>query len=429
MSSDTLTTAAAAAPGQNVGRLDRVARTLLARQHLQQLRGGRLVLQDADGSHVFGDGDTALRVRIRVRRPRFYRRTVLGGSIGAAAAYIDGDWDCDALTGLFRLILRTGHVSDDLERGPARLFGLLARCAHRARRNSRRGSRRNIRDHYDLGNDLFQLFLDRSMTYSAAVFDRPGLTLEQAQTRKLDRICRKLDLQPEHHVLEIGTGWGSFAIHAARHYGCRVTTTTISRAQYELARERVEAAGLADRVTLLNEDYRHLEGRYDRVVSIEMIEAVGHEHLQTFFAVCNARLRGDGRMALQMITARDDWYERYRRSVDFIQRYIFPGGLCPSLGAISAALGRATDLRITQIEDLTEDYAETLRHWRRRFLDRAEEVRALGYPERFLRLWRYYLEYCEAGFAERHTGTLQVVLDKPGCAAPVIRPRLLEARA
>jgi len=262
------------------------------------------------------------------------------------------------------------------------------------------------------------------MTYSAAVFDPPGLDLETAQSVKLDRICRKLDLRPEHHVLEIGTGWGSFAMHAARHYGCHVTTTTISSAQYELARERVEAAGLSDRVTLLRDDYRNLDGEYDRVVSIEMIEAVGHEYLDTFFGVCNARLKRHGRMLLQVITAGDEWYEEYRKTVDFIQRYVFPGGLCPSLGAMTAAMGRASRLRMAHIEDLTQDYARTLRIWRDRFLEQVDQVLALGYPQRFVRLWNYYLQYCEAGFAERHTSTLQIVLEKPGCALQPLRPRI-----
>ena len=429
MSSDTISSAAPARRRSQLRRLDRLARGLVARYRLQELEGGQLTLGDCESMRTFGDTGGELRTRIDVRHPRFYRRALLGGSLGAAAAYLDGDWDCDDLVALFRLFLRSERAGERIEGGPARLAYALARLGHLARGNTRRGSRRNVRDHYDLGNELFRLFLDESMTYSAAVFDPPGITLEQAQAEKLDRICRKLDLRPEHHVLEIGTGWGSFALHAARHYGCRVTTTTISREQHALASERIQAAGLADRVTLLTDDYRDLDGHYDRLVSIEMIEAVGHEHLDTFFGVCSDRLRRHGRMVLQSITAGDDWYDQYRRTVDFVQRYVFPGGLCPSLGAITAALGRASDLRVTQIEDLTADYAETLRHWRRRFLERVDDVRALGYPERFLRLWNYYLQYCEAGFAERHTGTLQIVLDKPATDAAPIRTRLAGAPA
>ncbi|MDZ7747607.1 MAG: cyclopropane-fatty-acyl-phospholipid synthase family protein [Halofilum sp. (in: g-proteobacteria)] len=318
------------------------------------------------------------------------------------------------------------HATGRLDGGGARPASALHRAWYRARANTPLGSRRNIRAHYDLGNDLFRLFLDESMTYSAGVFERPGATLEQAQAAKLDRICRKLGLHAGHRVLEIGTGWGSFALHAARHYGCHVTTTTISDEQHALAAERVRAAGLGERVTLLQSDYRDLEGEYDRLVSIEMIEAVGHEYLETFFGCCAERLAPDGRMLLQVITTGERDYERYRRSVDFIQRYVFPGSLCPSLGALVGAIGRGSDLRITHLEDLAGDYVETLRHWRARFHARADEVRALGYPERFLRLWDYYLQYCEAGFAERHIGDLQLVLERRDCRAAPIRPALAE---
>jgi len=428
MSSDTATDAtvssARAGDPLPLGPIDRLARALMARHQFDQLVGGHVVIDDAERSRGFGDADADLRARITVRHPRFYRRCLRGGSLGAGASYIDGDWECDDLASLFRIVLRSEQSMQQLEGGLARIVSSIARAGSALRPNTRKGSRRNIRDHYDLGNDFFCLFLDSSMTYSAAVFDPPGLDLETAQSVKLDRICRKLDLRPEHHVLEIGTGWGSFAMHAARHYGCHVTTTTISSAQYELARERVEAAGLSDRVTLLRDDYRNLDGEYDRVVSIEMIEAVGHEYLDTFFGVCNARLKRHGRMLLQVITAGDEWYEEYRKTVDFIQRYVFPGGLCPSLGAMTAAMGRASRLRMAHIEDLTQDYARTLRIWRDRFLEQVDQVLALGYPQRFVRLWNYYLQYCEAGFAERHTSTLQIVLEKPGCALQPLRPRI-----
>lgn len=431
MSSDMASdaTTASRAPALPLGVIDRTARALIDRYQLQDLVGGHVVVDDAEGSRGFGDPAADLRARISVRHPRFYRRCLGGGSLGAAASYLDGDWECDDLAALFRIVLRSERSMSRLEGGLARAVSSLARVGHALRRNTRNGSRRNIRDHYDLGNDLFALFLDPSMTYSAATFDPPGITLEQAQAAKLDRICQKLELGPEHHVLEIGTGWGSFAIHAARHYGCRVTTTTISPAQHEVAAERIRAAGLSDRITLLQEDYRNLEGQYDRLVSIEMIEAVGHQYLDTFFGVCDARLNDRGRMLLQVIAAGDDWYDQYRRTVDFIQRYVFPGALCPSIGAMTAALGRATRLRIADIEDLTEDYAETLRIWRGRFLQRVEQVLELGYPQRFVRLWDYYLQYCESGFAERHTSDLQIVLDKPGCPLQPVRPRLSEVPA
>ena len=403
--------------------LDRLARHLVA-SRLDRIRDGTVEIVDADGEWTRGGGTGALAATLQVHRARFYRRAVMGGALGIAASYLDGDWDCDDLAHLFRIFVRNMDGTGRLDGGSARVATALNRLWHRARANTAPGSRRNIRDHYDLGNDLFRLFLDPSMTYSAGVFESPQATLEDAQFAKLDRICRKLELAPGHRVLEIGTGWGSFAIHAARHYGCHVTTTTISEAQYEVAAERVQEAGLGDRITLLRSDYRDLRGTHDRLVSIEMIEAVGHEYLDTFFRSCSDRLAPDGRMLLQVITTGDQYYDRYRRSVDFIQRYVFPGSLCPALGAIVASLGRTTDLRITHLEDLTEDYVQTLRCWRARFLDRVDEVRALGYPDRFVRLWDYYLQYCEAGFAERHVGDLQLVLDKRLNRDAPIRPQL-----
>ncbi len=411
-------------PREQPTRLERWLRQLILHR-LGALRSGRLVIRDALGEIELGSGDETL--RIEVTRTRFYRRLALGGSLAAGAAYIDGDWDCDDLSGLFRLFLRGMPSGYELERGPVRVALALLRAGQRLRPNSLRGSRRNVREHYDLGNAFFRSFLDHSLTYSAAVFDPPAATLEQAQTAKLDRICRKLALGPDHHVLEIGCGWGSFALHAARHYGCRVTATTISAEQCALARRRVADAGLSDRIEIQQRDYRELSGRYDRIVSIEMIEAVGHEHLGTFFRTCGDRLVHDGRMLLQVITTSDTYYETYRRSVDFIQRYVFPGGLCPAPMALARAVGRNSDLRVTHLEDLTGDYAQTLRHWRARFAQRTGDILALGYPERFLRLWDFYLQYCEAGFAERHIGTVQMVLARPGDRSPPVRPELGQA--
>ncbi len=411
-------------PSAPPGPIDRGARSLLRRQ-LGRFTSGCIQLVDADGTYRSGDV-TQEPFTVTVHHPRFYRRAITGGALGAAAAYLDGDWDCPDLVGLFCLVVREQQANARLDNG--RLTDLWARLGHALRANTRRGSRRNIRDHYDLGDDLFELFLDESMTYSAAAFDETDRSLEQAQAAKLDRICRKLGLRPAHHVLEIGTGWGSFAVHAARHYGCRVTTTTLSDEQYERALERVAEAGLSDRVTVLQRDYRDLEGEYDRLVSIEMIEAVGHANLPGFFHCCSERLRPDGLMLLQVITTSDREYERYRRSVDFIQRYVFPGSLCPAASALTAAMARASDLRITHLEDLSADYERTLREWRTRFWDNIEAVRALGYPERFVRLWDYYLQYCEAGFAERHIGDVQLVLARPRNRDTPIRPRLTTAQ-
>jgi cyclopropane-fatty-acyl-phospholipid synthase len=408
------------------GPFDRLARRLL-HGRLAGLREGRLHIADADGEATFGtEGDLA--ARILVHAPRFYRRAVTGGALGVAASWIDGDWDCDRLADLFRMLIRSRAATGRFDRGGmAGTANAIARVAQRARANTPGGSRRNIRDHYDLGNDFFRLFLDESMTYSAGVFETADATLEQAQTAKLDRICRKLGLRPEHHVLEIGTGWGSFALHAAKHYGCHVTTTTISAEQHALAATRIREAGLEDRITLLQSDYRALTGQYDRLVSIEMIEAVGREYLETFFRVCSDRLRPDGAMLLQVITTSDREYEAYRRSVDFIQRYVFPGSHCPAPNALFGAIGRVGDLRPVHLEDLSADYAETLRHWRGRFHGAADQVRALGYPERFLRLWDFYLQYCEAGFDERHIGDLQLLLAKPRNTDPAIRPDIQES--
>ncbi len=409
-------------------RLDRLARRALE-QRLQRLAEGALVISDDAGSRRFGAPDAHLAAHIEVHRGRFYRRAAFGGALGIGAAYIDGDWDCHDLVALFRVFLRNERRLGRFDRGMARLRRPIDRLRHWARTNTRTGSRRNIRDHYDLGNDFFRLFLDRSMTYSAALFDRGDETLEEAQRAKLDRICRKLGLAPGHHVLEIGSGWGSFAIHAAQHYGCHVTTTTISPAQRDLAAEHIRAAGVDDRVTLLSADYRDLEGQYDRLVSIEMIEAVGADHLPTFLRCCSQRLRDNGRMALQAITTGEHFYEHYRRSVDFIQRYVFPGGHTPALSALLRAAGDTSDLRLTHLEDLTPDYARTLQRWRTNFRNEAEAVRALGYPERFLRLWDYYLQYCEAGFTERHVADLQLILDKPDNDQAPIRPPIAWGQA
>ncbi|MHC4948251.1 MAG: class I SAM-dependent methyltransferase [Planctomycetota bacterium] len=405
------------------GRLDRLARRLVL-ANLAPLAGGRLTIVDADGLRVVGDGEGDLQSAVHVHDPRAWRQFLLGGSLGAAEAYLRGWYSCDDLPAVLRLFARNLDVTDGMEGGAARLAGAVARLRHRRRRNTRTGSRRNIEDHYDLGNDLYALFLDESMTYSCAVFERPDATLAEAQSAKLERICRALHLSPGDHVLEIGSGWGSFAIHAARRYGCRVTTTTISPAQHELATARVRAAGLADRVEVRLRDYRDLDGTYDRIVSIEMIEAVGHEFLDAYFGACRRLLRPDGRMALQAILMPDHRYASYRKAADFIQRYVFPGSSLPSPGAITAAVGRATDLRLVHLDDLTPHYAETLRRWRARFIANLDRVRALGYPPRFERLWDYYLSYCEAGFAERTIGVAQLVLAGPGDRrAPIAGPR------
>ncbi len=386
----------------------------LVHAQLRGLQRGQLTIIDGTATERFGASASDLEpVVLRVCDWRFYRHVVFGGSLGVAKSYLNGGWECNNLANLMRLFARNNETATALNGAAAWLAQQIARAWHWSRRNTRAGSRKNIAAHYDLGNDFYALFLDPTMTYSSAVFEPAGISLEQAQTEKYDRICRKLQLVPADHLVEIGCGWGGFAIHAARRYGCRVTATTISQRQLALARQRVVAAGLADRVQLLQTDYRDLHGQYDKLASIEMIEAVGYEHLNRYFETCSRLLRPQGLMALQAITIPDQRFARYRRSVDFIQRYVFPGGFLPSLGAIQRAVGKQTDLRMVHCEDFAGHYAETLRIWSARFEQRLAEVRQLGLPERFIRLWRYYLAYCEAGFRERMIGLAQFMFAKP----------------
>jgi len=394
------------------GLLGRMARDGM-RTRLAALTEGRLSLREDDSGVTFGPGG-GLSATIVVHDQSFYADLALGGSVGAAESYMRGAWDADDLTALLRLMLRNRAALDAMEGGLARLTEPLRRAAHALRRNSRSGSRRNIAAHYDLGNDFFRLMLDESMMYSCALFERAGMTLAEAQHAKLDRICRTLALGPSDHVLEVGTGWGGLAIHAAGRYGCRVTTTTISPSQYEMARERVRAAGLEDRVTLLLEDYRDLDGRYDKLVSIEMIEAIGHRQYGEFFHCAAQRLERRGRMLLQSITIADHRYARARDEVDFIKRYVFPGACIPSVSALATAMAESSDLRILSFEDIGPHYATTLAQWRANFHGNLGRVRALGLPQSFVRLWEFYLCYCEAGFAEGQLGDAQILFERAG---------------
>ena len=389
-----------------------LARASIARR-LGALEGGQLHVRDTWGEWQAGDG-SAKAIELRILDAGVYLALAAGGSIGVARAFMDGRWECSDLTGLLRLFIRNMPVVDGVETGLAWFTNLAARVQHKLRANSHSGSRRNIREHYDLGNAFFALFLDETMTYSAGIFEQDSSTMRDASLAKLDRICRKLELGPADHLLEIGTGWGGMAIYAARHTGCRVTTTTISREQYVLARERVAAAGLEDRVTVLLEDYRDLTGRYDKLVSLEMIEAIGHRYFDTYFAQCGRLLKDDGLMLLQAITIADQRYEAARHSVDFIQRHIFPGSTIPSVTAMIGAITRRSDMKLVDLEDIGPHYATTLRRWRENFFARIGEVRALGYPETFVRMWEFYLCYCEGGFEERAIGDVQMLLAKPG---------------
>lgn len=382
-------------------------------ERLAPLTGGRLTVHDPCGRQVFGTpGD--LDIAVRVKDLRFYRALAANGSVGAGEAYIDGLWQCDDLVGLVRLLVRNRALLDGLEGGAARVGGWALRAWHALRPNTRAGSRRNIAAHYDLGNDFFALFLSQDLMYSSALFTHEAEDLELASWRKLDLIGRTLALAPGDRVIEIGSGWGGFALHAARRYGCHVTTTTISRAQFDEVRRRVAAAGLEDRVTVLAEDYRDLTGQYDKLVSIEMIEAIGARHLDTYFATLQRLLVPGGRALLQAITIEDHRYEQALRSVDFIKRFVFPGSFIPSISAMLSAKTRASDLQVLALQDFGLSYARTLHAWRTRFMTRLTEVRALGYDERFIRLWEFYLAYCEGGFRERSIGVAHLLLGRPG---------------
>ncbi|GAB2627973.1 cyclopropane-fatty-acyl-phospholipid synthase family protein [Novilysobacter erysipheiresistens] len=409
-------TAVAAVPrsAAEYGALDQFLRTRLLAQ-LALLQGQPLQLRDALGTvqigHAYANEQT---LRLRIHDPAFYRAIAANGSLGAAEAYLDGHWDCDDLVGLVRLLVRNRALLDRMETGPARIGGWLMRGWHALRRNTRDGARRNIGAHYDLGNAFFGLFLSDDLMYSSALYAGDHDTLEQASARKLERLCRKLRLRPDDHVIEIGSGWGGFAVHAAARYGCRVTTTTISAEQYALASARVAEAGLQDRVTVLQQDYRDLQGQYDKLVSIEMVEAIGAAYLPTYFAKLGALLKPDGIALVQAITIEDHRYEQALRSVDFIKRHVFPGAFIPSIAGMLEAKTRSSDLALTHLEDFGSSYARTLHDWRQRFLARLPQVRAQGFDERFIRLWQFYLAYCEGGFRERSIGVVQMLLAKPG---------------
>jgi cyclopropane-fatty-acyl-phospholipid synthase len=391
--------------------LARLARRLV-QARLAGLREGRLVLHEPQGEFTFGDPAGEIEVHVMVDDPAFYSELAFGGSVGAGESYMLGHWRTTDLAGLMRILLRNRTALDEMEAGFALVSAPLRTAAHWLHRNTRGGSRRNISAHYDLGNEFFRLFLDDTLMYSCALFERPGMTLAEASTAKLEAVCRKLQLGPHDHVLEIGSGWGGFALRAAGRYGCRVTTTTISPNQHALTLERIRAAGLQDRVTVLLEDYRDLSGTYDKIVSIEMIEAVGHQYYGEFFRRCAERLAPGGKMLLQAITISERRYEQARREVDFIKRYIFPGCCIPSVSAIAKAVSASGHLDIVSLDDIGPHYATTLAHWRKNFLSNLAHVRELGLSESFIRMWEFYFCYCEAGFAERALFDVHILLER-----------------
>lgn len=386
----------------------------------RRLAWGSIVLEDEHGTLSLGGGEP--RVKVRVHHGGTYAAVLGRGSIGLGRSYVDGWWDSDDLTNLVRILL---HNRGSAGRARDRVGEALAPLTDPLRRLRRRppvDDERDVRAHYDIGNELFTLMLDPTLSYSCALFERPGMTLEEASLAKLDRICQKLGLSPVDEVVEIGTGWGGFAVHAATRYGCRVTSTTVSSEQHAYATERVARAGLSERVRVLEEDYRNLRGPFDKLVSIEMVEAVDWRLLETFFRTCAALLRPHGLMALQAITIADESYERAKNSTDFIKAFIFPGGCIPSVTSLARASSR-TDLRIVDLEDIGMHYAETLRRWRDNMDENQSEIEKLGFDERFCRMWRLYLCYCEAAFSERHISDVQVVLAKSQWRPPLLLRR------
>jgi cyclopropane-fatty-acyl-phospholipid synthase len=381
-----------------------------------QLKVGSLTLHEEAESYHFGHADQPGKpqAEVHIHNPAVYARMLSGGAIGAGEAYIKAHWSSPKPVEAIRLFSANMAALENLDAKQSWVTRVALAISRRLNRNTRAGSQENIAAHYDLGNDFFELFLDPTMMYSSALFSDPAMTLEAASEAKLDEICRQLELSPDDHLLEIGTGWGGMAIHAAKHFGCRVTTTTISAQQYEYACERVKQEGLEGQISLLCEDYRNLSGDYDKLVSIEMIEAVGYEFYENYFETCTRLLKQHGKMVIQAITIADQRYQQAKDSVDYIKRYIFPGGCLPSVAVIAGHVASNTDMQIVHLKDITEDYANTLAHWRERFMDRLDVVNAMGFDEEFIRLWEYYLCYCEGGFRERIISTVQLTLAKPG---------------
>ncbi|MDM3869965.1 cyclopropane-fatty-acyl-phospholipid synthase family protein [Porticoccus sp. W117] len=381
---------------------------------LGSLKNGAIHLAAPGGHYLLGDGQADLQVQMHVNDSAFFQSVATGGSVGAAESYMAGEWHCSDLTALVCILVRNQDLLDGMEGGVATVAGWLLKAVHQLHKNNRSGSRRNIAAHYDIGNDLFELFLDKEwMMYSSALYHTGDESLAQAQELKLARLCDKLDLKPSDHLLEIGTGWGGAAIFAAQNYGCRVTTTTISEEQYKLAVERIAGAGLSDKITVLLEDYRDLDGQYDKLLSIEMVEAVGHQFLDGYFKQCQHLLKPDGLAAIQAITIEDHRYKQALNSVDFIKRYIFPGSFIPCVSVLTSSAAKA-GLRLTNLEDIGPSYALTLQEWRERFMDQLDQVRELGYSEAFIRMWEFYLCYCEGGFRERSINDVHLLFAASG---------------
>lgn len=414
-----MTTASAADWAKKSAKIDLMLRKVLF-DKFAHLKNSRLTIVDPLGEVTLGsDSEDGLSARIDVFDLSFYRQLSLGGPIGVAESYMNKCWQADDLTHVIQILIRNRDLLDTMEGGLATLANQMLRFWYFARRNTPPNAPINIAAHYDLlGDDMFSLFLDRHGLYSSATFHDLELSLENASAAKLERICQKLDLRITDHVLEIGTGWGGFAVYAAKNYGCRITTTTISKKQHQAAQERFKEEGLSDRVTVLLEDYRNLSGCYDKLVSIEMIEAIGHHYLDTYFRQCSKLLKQNGLALIQAITIEDQRYKQALKRVDFIKRHIFPGSFIPSVHAIVDSAARCTDLRLINLEDQGESYALTLKNWRERFMASLDQGKSQGYDESFIRMWEFYLCYCESGFREKLTSNVQLLFAKPGNRRP-----------
>ena len=382
-------------------------------QRLSQIKDAHIIIKDGKSINKFGKTGN-LSAKINILDTVFYKNIILGGTIGASESFIRGEWSSPNLTNVIRVLARNTEAQDKLEN----LFTLLSqpflKVMHKLNENSVRGSKKNISRHYDLSNDFFSLFLDKNMMYSSAIYKSRKTSLEDASTNKLDVICKKLNLKKTDHVIEIGTGWGGFAIYAAKNYGCKVTTTTISIEQYKFAKQKIKEAGLGKKIKVLLKDYRLLKGQYDKLVSIEMIEAVGYQFYDEYFKIIGQLLKNDGEALIQAITIKDQRYSKAIQSVDFIQKYIFPGSCIPSITAIQNSLTSSTDLVINDIRDIGHHYARTLADWRKRFLKNKQEIRKLGFDDKFLRMWLFYFAYCEGGFEEKVISDIHLHITKPG---------------
>ncbi len=392
--------------------IDKMTRKVLL-DYLAKMTQASLTINDELGQVILGSKEASLSAVVEIHNMEAYRKILFGGGIGASEAYVAGWWTSPNLTKVIQVLGREQGVLDRVESRFSKVIQFFDLLNHKRNKNTEQGSKKNILAHYDLGNEMYKTFLDKEMLYSSAIYPNANANLEEAQLFKLKTICERLELKQGETLLEIGTGWGALAIYAAQHYGVKVTTTTISDAQYEYAEQKVKSLGLEDSITLLKQDYRTLEGQYDKLVSIEMIEAVGHEYLSTFFDVCSRHLKPEGKMLIQAITISDQRYDSYRKSVDFIQRYIFPGGCLPSVSVMANKVAENTDMVITSLNDIGLDYAKTLNHWYQRFDKSAAELKQMGYGDDFIRLWKFYLCYCEGGFLERKISTVHLVAAKP----------------